>query len=446
MDVQRRGRSAWRVPAGAVAAAMLALTFALAGDAAVLTGAASAGSVLSVPQSYPTIQAAIDAASPGDTVSVAPGTYNERINNNDKAITIESTGGAAVTTINGGGAGSVVLLGANAGETPVVRGFTLTNGYSMFDSGGVATSGGPALIENNVITGNKNCAGAGAGVEAAFSAATIRGNTISNNGPQGCSGGTGGGGILVRGAGTVKILGNVITGNSTAAGSGGGITLFAAGAPTVSGNTISGNLNGGAIWLANQSDALIQNNVITGNAGGGVDSSSAPTLVNNTIAVNSGGPQFQGSGVLKNNVLVGLGNQAVVSCSSQPALSFNDVWSAGGGAGYSGCSDQTGFNGNIRPTRSSWIRSGTTTWAAARPRSMRAPAQARPRSIATERRDRSTGTAIPRRWSTWAHTSAASRARLPGRMRRALRRCSGPRLRPPARRSPSTWSGQPRRP
>jgi hypothetical protein len=113
---------------------------------------------------------------------VSPGTYNERIDNHSKAITIESTGGAAVTTINGGGAGgSVVTLNANTGETPVLRGFTVTNGYSQFDGGGVTTGGGPALIENNIVTGNHDCAGTG-GIKASSSSATIRGNTIANNG------------------------------------------------------------------------------------------------------------------------------------------------------------------------------------------------------------------------------------------------------------------------
>ena len=52
---------------------------------------------------YPTIQAGIDAASNGDTVLVAPGTYVENIYFKGKAITVTSSGGAAATIIDGGG-------------------------------------------------------------------------------------------------------------------------------------------------------------------------------------------------------------------------------------------------------------------------------------------------------------------------------------------------------
>src|SRR5262245_48783000 len=113
-------RRSWNTRARTAAAAMLGLALGLTGSAAVHAGAAA--SVLRVPQDYATIQAAIAAAAAGDTVSVSPGSYTGPIDNNSKAITIESTGGAAVTTISGGSGGSVAVITASAGQTPVLRG------------------------------------------------------------------------------------------------------------------------------------------------------------------------------------------------------------------------------------------------------------------------------------------------------------------------------------
>ncbi|MGE4485389.1 MAG: hypothetical protein AB7C97_09810 [Oscillospiraceae bacterium] len=47
--------------------------------------------IIHVPGDQPTIQAGISAASPGDTVLVDPGTYNEKIIIN-KALTLAASG------------------------------------------------------------------------------------------------------------------------------------------------------------------------------------------------------------------------------------------------------------------------------------------------------------------------------------------------------------------
>jgi parallel beta-helix repeat protein len=204
-------------------------------------------------------------------VLVSPGTYVELIDFRGKEITVESAAGPADTIIDGNQAGVVVTIRASADQTPVLRGFTIRNGNeTSLDTlaGGIVTFTGPALIEGNRVIGNASCEGGG--IAAQFSAATIRGNVISGNRPN-CSSGIGGGGILLGGAGTVQVLDNVISGNVSSS-DGGGIGLFAAGTPTISGNVISDNEtstigSGGGISLVNRSDALITNNVISGNRG-----------------------------------------------------------------------------------------------------------------------------------------------------------------------------------
>lgn len=322
--------------------------------------ARAAGATLHVPVDYATIQAAIDAASSGDTVQVSPGTYNERLTAT-KAITIESTAGAATTTIDAGHGGTAVIL--NNGVT--FRGFTVRNGGPS-DPGGISAGTG-VIVEQNRIVNNQMC-GEGGGITAAFSNAIIRNNEIANNSQGACSGGVGGGGIAIRGAGTVQVRDNVIEYNSHGSFAG-GIALWAAGAPVIDGNTFRGNTGGqgGAISIVNDSGALITNNLFDGNfaSQGGAIYANTPSLttplriINNTFADNSaptagtiyaGG--YDASTEIRNNVLTGSTVAALLSCptgydNQPPIVTSNDVRNDTG-PGYDGlCSAFGGTNGNL---------------------------------------------------------------------------------------------------
>src|SRR5258708_40210806 len=73
------------------------------------------------------IQAAINAASTGDTVLVAPGTYYENIDFKGKAITVISSGGAAQTIIDGGAKTSTVIFKTSELRNSILSGFTVRN-------------------------------------------------------------------------------------------------------------------------------------------------------------------------------------------------------------------------------------------------------------------------------------------------------------------------------
>jgi parallel beta-helix repeat protein len=339
----------------------------------------SSAKIIRVPADQPTIQGGMNAAESGDIVLVAPGTYFENINFSGKAITVKSSGGAKVTIIDGGHLNSVVTFDSGEGLRSVIRGFTIQNGDggagSSYEGGGIRIFNASPTVTGNIVTNNVAC-GDGAGIAVEFSSALVQSNVISNNLQSGCSGGTGGAGINVGGAGSAQIIGNTIENNTWGSGNGGGIALFAAGTPTLKNNIIRGNVatgvspaaQGGGISIVNDSDAIIVQNLIYNNTAGqgsgiyfGVPYGSlGPVLVNNTIVGTNS--SSQGSAVYAdgfddqvqffNNLMIGASGTNAVFCDDSydqtpPTFANNDAFSANGSGLQGTCSAQGSTNGNI---------------------------------------------------------------------------------------------------
>jgi hypothetical protein len=120
-----------------------------------------------VPQDYPTIQGAIDAAEQVCEIVVSPGTYVENINFGGRNVILRSTDPTdldivASTIIDGNQASSAVTFSGTESDTCVLSGFTVTNGKST-NGGGISGNGTLAAIHNNVIAANVN-AQYGAGI------------------------------------------------------------------------------------------------------------------------------------------------------------------------------------------------------------------------------------------------------------------------------------------
>src|SRR2546423_15446857 len=99
-----------------------------------------AASTINVPADQSTIQAAIDVASAGDTVVVAPGTSAENINYHGKAIEVRSAAGPSLTVIDASGSQQPVV-NIISRETPPagLRGFTVLNVDESHDTEHVDT-------------------------------------------------------------------------------------------------------------------------------------------------------------------------------------------------------------------------------------------------------------------------------------------------------------------
>ncbi|MCP4707003.1 MAG: DUF1565 domain-containing protein, partial [Planctomycetes bacterium] len=89
------------------------------------------------------IQTAITAATFGDTVQVAAGTYNETIIM-ESGVVVMGTG-PPVCTINGGGSGSVVIANSVDSAARLV-GFTITNGDALKGGGMFIINCSPTII------------------------------------------------------------------------------------------------------------------------------------------------------------------------------------------------------------------------------------------------------------------------------------------------------------
>lgn len=242
----------------------------------------------------PTIQAAIDTASAGDTILLTAGVYtglgNRDVSFLGKAVTVTSESGAAVTTVDCEGVSPAFRFDSGEGSGSILSDLTITNG-SGASGGGIQITNGSPVIQNNVLT---YCtAGLGGGLYCATPVTpSIQGNTFSYNSA------TLGGGVMIFSGATPEISGNTISYN-TASSSGGGIYDGSGTTCAISGNQLLANEStgkGGAISVSMNSTPEVDANVIEGNkawgssftVGAGIycEEGSNALITNNTISDN----------------------------------------------------------------------------------------------------------------------------------------------------------------
>lgn len=215
-------------------------------------------------EDYSSIQAAIDAADPGDIILVSPGTYTEDLYI-DASLTVKSTGGAGVTTIEG-----TVNLDVDYELSTVIfggvdAGFTVTSSSAQgfyVDS----ESWSRVTIQGNIVTG---CWDHGIDVSAAgvrcFSSLSILDNAITDNGSRGINL------TLVKDFSSADIRRNTVSGNRMD-----GVYLY----------------SDSSVSVLNHSSAAIVDNEITDNGGEGVycssvSNNSSGLVQGNTISRNA---------------------------------------------------------------------------------------------------------------------------------------------------------------
>lgn len=198
---------------------------------------------LLVPETYVTVQAALDVAVAGDVVSVAPGVYPENVQFMSNGVTLRSRTRHGAT-IQGDGTTHVVVFNNVSGT---VEGFVITG--SDTPRAGVFTSQAQQVIRHNLITGNYHGI-----VISSNSVAWIEGNHIIDNGPLNLEAG-----IRVATGASGTIVNNVI------ARSGVGIYIFtSSGGLDIVSNTFVDNENFGIVFPLGYTISKIWNNIVTG--------------------------------------------------------------------------------------------------------------------------------------------------------------------------------------
>jgi hypothetical protein len=252
------------------------------------------------PDCFATVQAAVDAANPGDEIRVAAGVYTDlhvrpRADTTGVGVVTQTVYISKTVTLRGGYNAAFSAWNPTAYVTGLDAG---GRGRGLYIVGNIAPT-----IEGLHITGG-NAAGmqgynyfgdfdAGGGVYVLTATAALLHNTIFSN----VSPFVGGGVFFGKSAG--RLEDNIIAQNTADSG-GGGVTLFDAPALLYR-NAISLNVSnniGGGLWLFG-SDAQISHNSIVNNTtlgvGGGVDVASCnPAFVANVIVGNQA--RFGGGG------------------------------------------------------------------------------------------------------------------------------------------------------
>lgn len=294
---------------------------------------AALGADLLVPSQFATIQAAINAAAPGDRILIAPGTYNEALNLAGKPLTLESTAGPAVTILTTAGTARILFGDVSAGEVRLV-GLTFQNGSAPdfgggawitapdglvvenctftgclveFGGGGaLRVDGTPTVVTGSAFVGNQsllNDVGGGGGISSNGSSLLVTGTLFSNNFTENV-----GGAGIEKVDGSLEVSSGVFNANTSAAGGGVGISISGAATALVedsqfTNNTADGN-SGAGIDVSGEDASLtvrrstFTGNTVTGGSGAGVSISFRATgLIEDSTFTDNTSDGGSGAGV-----------------------------------------------------------------------------------------------------------------------------------------------------
>ena len=200
------------------------------------------GATIHVPANYGKIQIAINAASDGDIVLVADGTYmgegNKNITFKGKQITVQSENGPKHCIIDCQNDGRGFIFNSGELEDSILSGFTITNGRTSNYGGAIYCVNSAPVIKDCIMINNR-----------------VIGSSNNSHG-----------GAIFLGSGATPTIVNCVVTRNTSNYLGGGIYSYNA-EPFIINCTITRNIaiDGGAIFCRYEPSPTLTNCILWGN-------------------------------------------------------------------------------------------------------------------------------------------------------------------------------------
>lgn len=214
---------------------------------------------------YCTVQAAVNSASSGDTISIAAGTFASA-DITDKSLILEGTS-ATSSIIDGGNTDTVISISNTAAMSLTLRNLTIQNGLGS----GIAAPGNEVtLTVENCLIQNNATTGSGGGINFGSSSGTlsVSSSLIYNNTADR------GAGIYIKySSATANIVNSTISTNNA---DNGGAAIKSSGLTTLASNTIVNNdsdadddasSDGGAVYVGVGGVLYLHNSILALNTG-----------------------------------------------------------------------------------------------------------------------------------------------------------------------------------
>jgi hypothetical protein len=283
----------------AIAAALSLPVMALGATRNVDKGNAACSDTKGTP--FCTVQAAINAATAGDRIEIAAGTYIETLAV-DRNLTLA---GAGISAVEGTCDGTTNLIGSSAisvsaGVTATLTNVTVKGGAAPFGGGGISNAG-VLFVSNSEVCDNLTFA-LGGGI---YDSGALSLDRVQIYGNEAAAAGVEGGGLFVKSGGLALVVNSSFTGNRATQGgaifieSGGTLVMHRSSLlANFADATIASSLNGRGAGIVNSGLALVDESSIGDNTiieshgqGGGIYNDGRLILTRSAIYKNLIRPQ-----------------------------------------------------------------------------------------------------------------------------------------------------------